>query len=233
MLNIAICDDERTEIEYLRTLCGEWSAARGTPLRLADYANAESFLFAYEDDKSADILLLDVQMGTMDGVTLARRIREENKSVQIVFITGFPDYMAEGYDVAALHYLIKPVKAGKLFEVLDRAAGNLARQAASLMLDGVRIAMDEIIFIEALDHTLEIHTARGKHAVKMPLYKLEPMLSGDFVQPHRSYMVNMRHIRKITRTAVTLDSGQDLPLSRRQYTAVNKAMMKYLTGDKE
>ena len=234
MINITICDDESAETAYLRKLAEEWAEARKIILRLSDYASAESFLFAYEDDKSADILLLDVQMAQMDGLALARRIRQDNKSVQIIFITGFPDYMAEGYEVAALHYLIKPVKADKLFDVLDRALSNLAKQEVSLLLDvdgeNVRLAADEIIYIEALDHILEIHTARETLAVKMPLYKIESSLGEDFIKTHRSYIVNMRCLRKITRTAVILDSGQELPLSRRLYTAVNKAMMRYIKG---
>ena len=60
-------------------------------------------------------------MGAMDGVELAKRLRKTNDTVQIVFITGYSDYIAEGYEVAALHYLMKPVKEDKLFSVLDRA----------------------------------------------------------------------------------------------------------------
>lgn len=77
----------------------------------------ESFLFRYEEKKDYDILLLDVEMKAISGMELARRIRRENDSVQIVFITGYPDYISEGYDVSALHYLMKPISAGKLSEV--------------------------------------------------------------------------------------------------------------------
>lgn len=71
--------------------------------------SAEKFLFHYADDKAWDILLLDIEMGAMDGVTMAKRVRQDNEAVQIVFITGYSDYIAEGYEVAALHYLMKPV----------------------------------------------------------------------------------------------------------------------------
>lgn len=75
----------------------------------------ESFLFRYDEYKAFDILLFDVEMSGMDGVSAARKVRRENAAVQIVFITGYSDYIAEGYDVAALHYLMKPLNKEKFF----------------------------------------------------------------------------------------------------------------------
>ena len=109
MLNIAVCDDELIEIEYLTSLTQEWAKSTKTAVNISGFASAEAFLFRYEEDKNFDILLLDIQMKAMDGIELAEKIRESNSSVQIVFITGFPDYISRGYDVSALHYLIKPV----------------------------------------------------------------------------------------------------------------------------
>lgn len=121
-INITLCDDECAEVIYLATLVRKWAAERGVDVRLSDYESAESFLFAYEDDKMVDILLLDIQMKSIDGVELARQIRKHNETMQIIFITGYPDFIAEGYDVSALHYLMKPVNGDKLFKVLDKAA---------------------------------------------------------------------------------------------------------------
>ena len=119
---IAICDDNPQDAQFVQNILDRWSAERGAELRVEHFPSAESFLFRYEEDKAWDILLLDIEMGEMDGVTLAKRIRPGNESVQIVFITGFADFVAEGYEVAALHYLMKPVREDKLFAVLDRAA---------------------------------------------------------------------------------------------------------------
>ena len=118
---IAICDDSPQDAQFVQNILNRWSAERGAELRVEHFPSAESFLFRYEEDKAWDILLLDIEMGEMDGVSMAKQVRRENETVQIVFITGYSDYIAEGYEVAALHYLMKPVKEDKLCAVLDRA----------------------------------------------------------------------------------------------------------------
>ena len=79
-------------------------------MQISLFTSAEHFLFSYGREKDFDILLLDIEMGDMDGVTMAKKLRQENHAIQIIFITGYSDYIAEGYEVAALHYLMKPVR---------------------------------------------------------------------------------------------------------------------------
>ena len=116
---MAICDDCDADTEYLSSLVAAWEEVSGHGAAVERFPSAEAFLFQYEDRKDFDILLLDVEMGEVNGIELAQRIRLEDSRVQIVFITGFPDFMAEGYEVSALHYLMKPVSREKLCAVLD------------------------------------------------------------------------------------------------------------------
>ena len=100
---VAICDDSQRDAEYVLSLLTNWAKKNQIAIQTECFQSAESFLFHYAEDKTYDILLLDIEMGKMDGVTMAREIRRENQTVQIVFITGYSDYIAEGYEVAALH----------------------------------------------------------------------------------------------------------------------------------
>ena len=125
MLSLMICEDEPAQTAFLAELAQRWADRRRLPVQILSYPSAESFLFSYSEDPAGDILLLDIQLDGMDGVSLAKKIREGNQRIQIIFITGLPDFMGEGYEVDALHYLLKPVREEKLFQVLDRAADRL------------------------------------------------------------------------------------------------------------
>jgi len=129
--NIAICDDAASDREYIADLIMRWAAQTGYSIYLNTFTSAESFLFHYADKKDYDILLLDIEMEAMDGVTMAKQLRRENDTIQIIFITGYSDYIAEGYEVAALHYLLKPLKKEKLFSVLDTELPYGTSKAAS------------------------------------------------------------------------------------------------------
>lgn len=109
-VHFAICDDNNIDSNYVSNLVNKWANERKYQINIDIFDSAEAFLFHYDGNKDYDILLLDIEMKKMDGVTLAREIRKTNKSVQIVFITGYSDYIADGYDVEALHYLMKPLK---------------------------------------------------------------------------------------------------------------------------
>jgi len=234
MINISLCDDELAEITYLSSLVRNWAAARGVDARLSGYQSAESFLFAYEEDKSVDILLLDIQMGGMDGVELARRMRKDNETVQIIFITGFSDFIAEGYDVSALHYLMKPVKEEKLHEVLDKAADRLKKAEQTLLVQTpdatAKVLLADILYIEAFAHYVAIQTNTASIETRANIGEIEQSVGEGFIRCHRSYIVGLQHIRRITKTDVILDDGKNIPLSRRLYTEVNLAFIEFYKG---
>lgn len=228
---IGICDDNETDVKYLTMLLEKWAMESGLQIKLDSFSSAESFLFQYVEKKDYDILLLDIEMGEKNGIELAREIRQSNDGVQLVFITGFPDFVMEGYEVSALHYLMKPVEEGKLFAVLERAVKNLAKAEQVLLFqiegESVRIPVGEIYAVEAFAHTVALMTEKGSHKVAMSISEAEKTLGEGFIRCHRSYIVNLRHVRRITRTAVVLDNGSEVPLSRNNYQGVNQAFIGY------
>ena len=120
MMRIAICDDEEAQRALVEKYLREWSEIHSIALEAVAFSNAEQFLFVWEEDKLYDLLILDIEMGKISGMDLARRIREENEEIPIIFITGYENYMAQGYEVFAMQYLLKPMYKDKLFTVLDR-----------------------------------------------------------------------------------------------------------------
>ena len=226
---IAICDDSNTDRESIVGMVRRWAEVAGYIVQVSEFPSAESFLFQYADDKDYDILLLDVEMRDISGIELAKRVRAERGRVEIVFITSHFEFIAEGYEVDALHYLVKPVAEQTLFEVLDRASSRLAVEPPSVVIscDGgtVKLLEADILYIESFAHYIEIHTRTDVYRLKESITAFENKLSSDFYRAHRSYIVNLKAVERISRTGVTLDGGAEIPLSRGKYDDVNRAFI--------
>lgn len=225
---VAICDDAASDRVYVNRLVEQWATQSGYTVQISLFTSAENFLFHYADKSDYDILLLDIEMGAMDGVTMARQLRRVNDTVQIIFITGYSDYIAEGYDVAALHYLMKPVKEEKLFAVLDRAAEKVVRNEKVLNFDAggemVRIPIYQIRYADVMGNYVTIH-AQSDITVKMPLGELEKQLDERFYRAGRSIIVNITQISRVTKTEIRLNDGTIIPLPRGAYEGVNRAII--------
>ena len=229
-IKIAICDDEPQQIEYLTALVSSFGNRNDHTCVVNSFNSAEAFLFEYSEDKSFDILLLDIEMGTMNGVDLAKTIRQTNDTVQIIFITGFPDFIAEGYDVSALHYLMKPVSEEKLHSVLDKAAANLKKAEKRLCVTYDRqvdyISLGQIMYIEAQKQYVEIHTTEKCYRMKSSLSDVEYKLDEYFFKCQRSFIVNLKYIMRINTNCVVLKNGTEVPISRGMAEKIGKEIIR-------
>lgn len=227
---VAVCDDNRNDAEYVKTLTEQWAISRQLSVETEVFSSAESYLFHAGDTPAFDLLLLDIEMGHMDGVSLARRIRQENDRVQIVFITGYSDYIAEGYDVAALHYLMKPLDSEKFFHVLDRAAEKLEKDDRCLNLDlhgeMMRIPLREILYLDVRGNYVTIH-GKEEYTIKSSLSTFETQLAEGFWRVGRSVILNLNHVRRVTKTEIRLTDGTVLPLPRGAYEPLQRAIIAY------
>lgn len=225
---IAVCDDSDTDRKYVQALVEQWADAAGHTVIISAFSSAESFLFQYADSSDFDMLLLDIEMGEMDGVTMAKGLRRSNDAVQIVFITGYSDYISEGYEVSALHYLMKPVSANKLFAVLDRAAEKLRKTERMLTLDAsgetVRVPISKIRYAQVHGNYVTVH-AKEEYVVKMTLGELFGKLDESFYRVGRSAIVNLDFISRVTKTDIVLKDGSVIQLPRGAYDGVNRAII--------
>ncbi|MBQ7889757.1 MAG: response regulator transcription factor [Erysipelotrichaceae bacterium] len=225
---IAICDDSDVDRQYVLNMVDRWAKNSGHVVHTDTFTSAENFLFHYSEESDYDILLLDIEMGDMDGVTMAKQLRRDNDTVQIVFITGYSDYIAEGYEVAALHYLMKPVKEEKLCSVLDRAAEKLAKNEKVLVFEVsgemIRVPIYQIRFVSVFGNYVTIH-ASTEVTVKKTLSELEKQLDDRFYRVGRSAIVNLTQIARVTKTEIKLNDGTTIALPRGSYEGVNRAII--------
>ena len=227
--SIAICDDNTADSGRIAEYVSNWCAASGQTAAVRMFPSAEAFLFAYEEDRSFEILLLDVEMTGMSGLELAKRLRAEDSRAEIIFITSHVEFTGEGYEVDALHYLVKPVTPQKLCAVLDKAAAKLRVQPHSVVVSSesgmLRLSEPDILYAEAFLHYIDIHTKDAVHKVKESISAFEKLLSGDFFRIHRSYLVSLKAVVRFTRTEVELYTGEKLPLSRAKYDELSRAFI--------
>lgn len=225
---VAICDDSAADARFVHEMLDRWSNRHALPVQVELYPSAESFLFRYTEEKNFDILLLDIEMGPMDGVSLAKRLRSENETLQIVFITGYSDYISEGYEVSALHYLMKPVHEEKLFSVLDRAAEKLRKNERTIHLEmsdeTIRIPCYQIRYVDVQANYVTVHGNKN-YTVKKTLGEIESMLDDRFYRVGRSAIVNLTCISRVTKKEVYLTDGTMIPLPRGAYDGINRAII--------
>lgn len=259
MYKIAVCDDEQADAAYVVNCIKKWASDHAVIVHVETFPSAEAFWFRYEEDRTFDILFLDIEMnaagalnvngthaatdtdvavnrnavssgGGMNGIELAAKIREYDHAVQIVFVTGYMDYIAEGYDVEALHYLLKPVTQERLVSVLDRAVRRAKGREKELCLHTakgtVRIPAGSIRYLEVQRNYVTVH-AEEPYKIKKTLGELEKELDERFFRTGRSYIVNLFFVKKITKSWVYLKDGTQVPLSRGLYEEMNRAVIRY------
>ncbi len=236
-MRIAIVEDEISQRQIIEQYIGEWRRKGQPKPERVCFPNSESFLFAWEEDKQFDLLILDIEMGDMSGMELARRLRNEGEQIPILFVTGYREYMQYGYDVGALHYLTKPLQKEKLFQVLDRLALEREKEEKKLLVDTVdgkmSIFPDKIWYVEASAHRSELFLEHTQLTLKNSFGEIEEWTRdrSEFVKCHRSYLVNLKHVSSMDKTEIIMDDGRKVPLSRMAAKQVNAAFIRYYTSD--
>lgn len=232
-MNIAICDDENSLIEQLRSIMKRWRQLRGCSCEIHSFASGEELLFETAGSFPFDLILLDIELGNghLSGMDLARKIREADMRVDIAFLTNYSGYVFEGYEVSALRYLMKPVTEETLFPLLDLVRANKARVSRYLVLemDGERrrVEEDNIFYLEARNHTVLLETKNGPLEVKAAISNLARQLSGDFIPTHRSFLVNLRYVERVGRKDCLLENGRSIPVSRGAWEKLNQAFLNF------
>lgn len=229
-MKIVICDDEPSERQILEKYVREWAHGCGIKVSFRCFDSSESFLFAWEDDKTCDLLILDIEMGEMNGMELARKLRAEGITVPLLFVTGYSEYMPCGYDVSALHYLLKPIQREKIFSVLDRVKEEPVqsrRLCLEAMDEVIGISLDEIWYAEAVGHYCLLHKKDSAVQLRESIGSFEKKVYGEaqFVKCHRSYLVNLQHVSAVRKADVLLDNGESVPVSRNMGKQVNEAFI--------
>ena len=217
MIRVAVAEDMAFEREALLRHLNRYAQERGEELACTAFENGEALLRGYGE--GFDLLLLDVAMPRVDGLTAARRIRRQDERVVILFITSMVQYAVQGYSVDALDFLVKPVSYTGLRLRLDRALARIAQnQPLRIQVRsacGLRsVPVSEIRYVETCNHRVVIHTADEELLTDRTMKQIEAELAGQpFFRCHTSYLVHLRYVDRIQGNEIEVD-GSRLLISR-------------------
>lgn len=232
-MRIAICEDNREHMEILEEMVNRWSKKECEQAYIGHYESAEQFLFCVKDEPCYDLAFLDIQMSKINGLQLARMIREEDQMIFLVFTTALKKYAPKGYEVSAFRYLIKPLQEGEVFQALTKASEMIKDRKKEAIIvtqsdESRRVFKDDIYYIEVDNHHIILHLREETMRFKAKLKEFEIQFKEpQFCKCHRSYIVNLKYAGKISREGVEIDGKVTLPISKSQWEALNHCYMEY------
>lgn len=234
MLRIGICDDTAGARDSLRLLCQKY------------FRLEEPEFFEFSGGKGAvrwlesrpgtlDLLFLDIEMPDLDGMEAARRIRAFDSHVLLAFVTGYADYVYDGYAVGAVGYLLKPVAEEKLDALLRRAEEMLADRQAQFYTvrntEGMyKIPVEEILYAASDRRQVTITTGRGAYTFYGKLDDVAEQLGAGFVRIHQRYLVNARAVSAVEGNSVQVGEER-LPISRSLHQQATMALARAMVGE--
>ena len=236
MIRIAICDDEKKILDEVSGYIESYAEKKNEKeLQVFRFDSARSLLGALEDGRSFDIFVLDVYIGDEMGTVLAREIRKIGIESPIIFATTSVDHAPQSYETGTLRYLIKPINPAKFYEALDVALSSVERAGQRLIKlkteNGVEsINASHIVCTEAHDHYQYVTLLGGAQLkVRSTVTELFSLLAkhGGFIRVGSPYIINLRHVKNVSRTEILLYNEKSVQIPRGKYAEIKNAFWDY------
>lgn len=221
MINIAICDDEKAICSQLENILLEYSNSAYLKIDVSVFYSGESLLDYLNQGNSFDLIFLDIELGEINGIEVGRQIRKVHKNFEseIVYISGNDSYDRQLFDVQPLHFIPKPIISSIVIDDLKLALERARRISGYFKYqkgyDTYKIPISEIIYFESLNRVIKIVTISGTDSFYSSLEDvLFNVSKHQFLQIHRSYLINYNHANVLRYSEVVMSNGETLPISR-------------------
>lgn len=230
-MNVLICDDEHTNLEMLEKHIIEYSEAHCLKADIYATVSSKNIL---ENNTAYDLAFLDIQMPDINGITIAKELKERNEKVVIFFVTAFDEYQDEAMDLHAFRFFEKPFDVQRLYASLDKALQYIDETYIDLFLyNGVedkKILVDDIVYIRRDNRKVILQTKDGKEYVtRRDLNQwMEELPNTFFYQVHKSFLVNLHYITKNSYSVIWLNDTIEIPVASRKQVAFHKYWFQYL-----
>ncbi len=231
MLKVAVVDDDASYRKEIIGLLAKYEKEYGETFHITEYTDGDELLEQYHSN--FDIILLDVEMQFMDGMTAAEEIRKVDQEVTLVFITNMPQYAIQGYRVDALDYILKPISYYAFSQSIKRAIGRRLKSDKKYLRFKIKggeqkLAVEEIRFIEVIGHDMIIHALSGEIMTKGTIREMEENLrEDDFFLCNKGFLVNLSYVDGIRGNDILIGTDT-VPVSRAKKKSFMDALNKYM-----
>lgn len=230
MIKIAIVEDECMYAEQLKEYLMQYEKENGEVFDITMYSDGDDIVHKYK--AQFDIILMDVEMKFMDGMSAAEEIRKVDTEVVIIFITNMAQYAIRGYAVDALDYVLKPVSYFAFSQRLARAIGRMKKREQKIISVNIkggtmRLDVANIYYIESQGHNLIFHTASGEYESSGTMKDVEDKLAAmNFFRGNKGYLINLAHVDGVQEGCAVV-KGESLVLSRSRKKEFMEALTRY------
>ncbi len=231
MIRIAICDDEKHMSDHIRSMVLNFFRKKNREISLRMFSGGEELL-SYNGQ--IDILFLDIQMKDMDGMETARKLRADKFRGFLVFITVLKEMVFQSFEVQAYDYLVKPVDDKQFEKTMERLYASMQNASEDSLLvqkgyEGRIIREDEIVFCEIIDRKIYLNLASGEVVDYYErIENLETKLNNRFYRCHRSYLINLKHLKGYKNGTACMDNGKEIPVSWLRSREFSGVVLQYM-----
>lgn len=231
MIKFAVCDDEPFMLSDVAARLSEYAEEKQIEYQLLRFGSGKVLLSGKQD---FDILFLDIQMEQPDGMETAKLLRRRGFHGLLIFITVLKERVFDSFEVEAYDYLIKPLDESRFRRLMDRALQTMQRRAMQNITiqngGGCRvIPFSQIIYCEVLGRKIYLHCQGGETIDYYDkLEDLEKRMDSRFFRCHRSYLVNLDHMRGCRAGRAALSDGSEIPVSRLREQTLTHALLTHM-----
>ena len=232
-MDIAVCEDNAADTELICGFIRDHFEKNGYVGDIHRYESGEAMLAAFSPG-AFDAVFLDIYMGGMTGTETAKRMREADSGFALVFITSSDRHAMEAFALRACAYVPKPIKSEAMETAMRQCRTVFLKNARFIEIltdrQSVKIPLIKIFFIEVYDKDVLFHTAEGVFKTRTPLDSIEKHLGKSFLRCHRSYIVNMNHIDRITGQDIVLKNSGVVPMRQRGRSEIREIYSGFLSN---
>lgn len=228
LVKVGLCDDEAHVHKEIFKIIEKYQMERECSIEMFSFFSAKELL---ETEKEIQILLLDIDMPQMDGIEAAFRLREQGKNCRIIMLTSKLERFKDAFKIGAYRFVTKPVDVDELEESLDDARSTLLGYAqVELKFEAVpcKVFQYQIDFLQACGDYVKIHVGEKVCESTRPLKSWKEELDRRlFVECHKSYIVNLKNVKRIEKDSFLLENGEKILIARRRRGDVVKMFTEF------